>query len=333
MKTFAQLIAQGILGESDYIVIEGNLLDHVPSLLEGEETLEEAAGVLKGIPSHITKTMTAKYGRATVAGENSDTSTTEVKAKSPAHTAITAGLQKGQHVIIKHNGKVIGSIHPDSGYSGGRPEHTVLDAGEKGAKSVADTNYVRGKQYKGYREPDRSYSFQRKSLTRGEAISHAHEMIEKHGGYKGHQVEIEHIGPDKNRAAVSKTRTDARPSSERGKADQPKSLAAVTARAGSKLVDKYAGQHGAHAEAKAIHEKLGKAIDDGDHAAVRYHMRELDNHINSKGISKEAPSARWAKDEAKNIGERGGSRTDKYNYSAERFGDKVRELKGTSKKS
>ena len=304
-----------------------------------EEILGEAAGALAGLPSHIIKHMAHRYvSGGKQAGENSPTEVHPVKAKTAAHVAITDALNKGHHVVVKKDGKVLASVH--SYDTGGRPVNSVVKADGDGGKVKQETTKfnrtVRGGKVNVYR-----HTYERSDLTRAEAINHVHKLVDEHGGYKGGNVEIHTIGVDKNRAALQKERGTNRgkyvssPSSGgkvrndgRGKATDEKSLAAVTKRAAERIANKYSSEAGPKAAALDIHAKMGEAIKNGDHKAVRQHMEALANHMHNSGLSADSFDKSRVIDAGKDMGERGGQRNDKYNWSRDDFVKGVRKLKG-----
>ena len=306
-----------------------------------EELLGEAAGALAGLPSHIIKHMAHRYvSGGKQAGENSPTEVHPVKAKTAAHVAITDALNKGHHVVVKKDGKVLASVH--SYDTGGRPVNSVVKADGDGGKVTHETTKynrtVRGGQVNVYR-----HTYERSDLTRAEAINHVHKLVDEHGGYKGGNVEIHTIGVDKNRAALQKERganrgeyvrnayQDGRIRNDgRGKATDEKSLAAVTKRAAERIANKYSSEAGPRATALDIHAKMGEAIKNGDHKAVRQHIEALANHVRSEGLSADSFEKSRVIDAGTDMGERGGQRgnNEKYNWRRDDFVRGVRKLKG-----
>ena len=304
-----------------------------------EEILGEAAGALAGLPSHIIKHMAHRYvSGGKQAGENSPTEVHPVKAKTAAHVAITNALNKGHHVVVKKDGKVLASVH--SYDTGGRPVNSVVKAdGDGGKVTHQTTKYnrtVRGGKVDVYR-----HTYERSDLTRAEAINHVHKLIDEHGGYKGGNVEIHTIGIDKNRAALQKERGTNRGeyvknaygtvrNDGRGKATDEKSLAAVTKRAAERIANKYSTEAGPKAAALDIHAKMGEAIKNGDHKAVRQHIEALANHVHKEGLSADSYAKSRVIDNATDMGEHGGQRgkNEKYNWRRDDFVASVRKLKG-----
>ena len=306
-----------------------------------EEILGEAAGALAGLPSHIIKHMAHRYvSGGKQAGENSPTEVHPVKAKTAAHVAITDALNKGHHVVVKKDGKVLASVH--SYDTGGRPVNSVVKADGDGGKVKQETTKfnrtVRGGKVNVYR-----HTYERSDLTRAEAINHVHKLVDEHGGYKGGNVEIHTIGVDKNRVALQKERGTNRGeyvknlsgnggvrNDGRGKASDEKSLAAVTKRAAGRIANKYSSEAGPKSKALDIHAKMGEAIKNGDHKAVRQHMEALANHMHNSGLSADSYDKSRVIDAGEDMGERGGNRSkdEKYNWRRDDFVKGVRKLKG-----
>ena len=306
-----------------------------------EELLGEAAGALAGLPSHIIKHMAHRYvSGGKQAGENSPTEVHPVKAKTAAHVAITDALNRGHHVVVKKDGKVLASVH--SYDTGGRPVNSVVKADGDGGKVTHETTKfnrtVRGGKVEVYR-----HTYERSDLTRAEAINHVHKLVDEHGGYKGGNVEIHTIGVDKNRAALQKERDANRGdyvrnayhdgkvrNDGRGKASDEKSLAAVTKRAAERIANKYSTEAGPKSKALDIHAKMGEAIKNGDHKAVRQHMEALANHMHNSGLSADSYDKSRVIDAGTDMGERGGQRgnNEKYNWHRDDFVRGVRKLKG-----
>ena len=331
---------------TDCWIFEGDLGEAASQLSLNESELDEdilgeAAGALAGLPSHIIKHMAHRYASGgKQAGENSPTEVHPVKAKTAAHVAITDALNKGHHVVVKKDGKVLASVH--SYDTGGRPVNSVVKADGDGGKVKQETTKfnrtVRGGKVNVYR-----HTYERSDLTRAEAINHVHKMVDEHGGYKGGNVEIHTIGVDKNRVALQKERGTNRGeyvknlsgnggvrNDGRGKASDEKSLAAVTKRAAERIANKYSSEAGPKSKALDIHAKMGEAIKNGDHKAVRQHMEALANHMHNSGLSADSYDKSRVIDAGEDMGERGGQRgkNEKYNWRRDDFVRGVRKLKG-----
>ena len=104
----------GYEDDQEFIVTEGWNEEDISELFENysEEEIEDALseGIFSGIHpkavKDITKGLTDFRG-----GENSPHKVVPVKNKSQTHTAIAEKLNN-HHVIVKHNGKVIATLHP-----------------------------------------------------------------------------------------------------------------------------------------------------------------------------------------------------------------------------
>jgi hypothetical protein len=116
-----------------YIVTEGwDNDDEILDLLESaeyEDLLDE--GVFSGLNKDIIKNMTGTRTNS-VAGENSATKASEAKNKSTTHKTI-ADAMENNHVIVKHNGKVIATSHPAYGGGDHRAELRVTDGNNRRA--------------------------------------------------------------------------------------------------------------------------------------------------------------------------------------------------------
>lgn len=320
MKSFQSILSESLLNQGSFFVIEGEL---------SEDQLMESAGALADIPNHIVKTMTKNHSAP--AGENSEVNTEQVKAKTAMHVELSNKLRAGHHAVIRHNGRVIGSVHPSNFQNGARDTHVAHDADSSDVKTKQETRHVRGKsrKYGGqwHHEPDCSYTVARKDLTRGEAIDHVHRLVDAAGGYKGHTVTIDAIPADEKRIKKQSKRISDRRSDP---IEDPRSFKSTTVRAGSKLVDKYQTKKESNkAIAKDLHAKLGKAIEDGDYKAARQHAYALDHHVNNRGLSDDTDSseASSAKDDLARISS-GSSRHS--GWSSESFAKNLRRLKAAS---
>ena len=323
MKSFRTLLSESIIGSTDemFIVLEGEEAFDLQ-----EESLDEAAGALAGIPKNITKTMTSTYGGG--AGEHSTVTIHQAKNKSNLHSAIADGMAAGHHVVIKKHGKVLGSIHNATGSSS---KHTQEVMTPDAAVSQTETRHIRGKYRGGRMEPDHSYKYERKSFTKGEAVDKAKAMVDAAGGYDG--VEVHHISKDAERAKKREERNPSMANRPKVEPGTTRSLKDVAHRAATKLVDKYADSAGsAHAKAKELHAQLGKAIEAGDHRTTRKLIGDLNNHVTYHGLDKHS----YDQEEAvRHAGSTGGQRlTSPYrarepSYDAEQFVRHLRKVKGT----
>ena len=346
MKSFRSLLESslgarlsGELKESEetFFFFEGD----ISSLTEDQ--LFEGAGPLSGVPSHIAKNMTGYY-RHNRAGENSESHTFPVKNKSNVHTHVAAGLDAGHHVLIKKHGKVIASIHGDGASSGQRETHKVLDGDNDKPHAIPETKIHRGKFRSGRWEKDYVTKHERTALTKGEAISHAQQVVDASGGHDG--VEVVHVSRDKNRDDVIKQREQTRGvyrGTRKGsaKGSQPiydraasnpedaKSFGGIAHSAAKKLVAKYSEGGSANDKAKELHAAVGRALESGDHHAVSNSMAQLQQHLNNNGYSKTSYEAYRVIDAAGDLSQdkrTGGS------YAAGHFVRSLRNLKDKNKK-
>ena len=143
------------------------------------------------------------------AGEHSPVETHEVSNKSQTHQAIVDKMGS-HHVIVKHNGKVIATIHPQQNEA--RPEFKAHDGeGNVEQKDRVETwrtpkTRSGGQTFGGHL---RTSEYKSNRLTKGEAIEHAQNQIAKHGGFSGHNVELHFIGKDMRLEQVTLRKTDA----------------------------------------------------------------------------------------------------------------------------
>ena len=313
-------MSESIIGTSDemFIVLEGEEAFDLQ-----EESLDEAAGALAGLPKNITKAMTNPAVASAGAGENSTVTVHQAKNKSNLHSAIADGMSAGHHIVIKKHGKVLGSIHSDA-YSSSK--HTQQIMTPDGEISQPETKYKTMPRRGGVRQPDHVYKYDRKRFTKGEAVDKAKSMVDAAGGYDG--VEVHHITKDAERAKKREERNPSfanRPKVEPG---TTRSLKDTAHRAATKLVDKYANAAGsAHAKAKELHAQLGQAIEAGDARSTRRLIGVLNNHVYLHGLDKHSYDA----DEAiHHGGSTGGQKlTSQYgaNYDAKQFIHHLRKVK------
>ena len=275
--------AGGDEDEQEFIVTEGWNEEDISELFENysEEEIEDALseGIFSGIHpkavKDITKGITDFRG-----GEHSPHETTTVNNKSKAHTAIANKLNN-HHVIVKHNGKVIATLHPLD--NAARSDFHVNDADGK-QHQVERTEKWRSKTYQrngrrfGGDMYTREYTDSR--LTKGEAIEHAQNQIAKHGGFDGHKVDLHFIGKDEERPKIAKERSNNR----RMNRENPKTFENIAGRAadrvtGAKVKDAYGAKHYAQ-EAHEHKKNLDKAFESGNHEHAAVYASELANSLN-----------------------------------------------------
>lgn len=273
--------------EQEFIVTEGWNEEDISELFENysEEEIEDALseGIFSGIHpeavKEITKGLTDFRG-----GEHSPHESTTVNNKSKTHTAIANKLNN-HHVIVKHNGKVIATLHPLD--NADRSEFHANDADGKEHR-VERTEKWRSKTYQrngrrfGGDLNTRQYTDSR--LTKGEAIEHAHSAIEKAGGYKSttpfgtkkdNNVELHFIGKDEERSKIAKERSN----NKRPNRENPKTFENIAGRAadrvtGVKVKDPVGAKHYAQ-EAHEHKKNLDKALTKGDHYEAANHAEKL----------------------------------------------------------
>lgn len=277
----------GTEDEQEFIVTEGWNEEDISELFENysEEEIEDALseGIFSGIHpkavKDITKGLTDFRG-----GEHSPHESTTVNNKSQTHTAIASKLNN-HHVIVKHNGKVIATLHPLDNAS--RSDFHAND-GEGKEHRVERTEKWRSKTYQrngrriGGDLHTRQYTDSR--LTKGEAIEHAHSAIEKAGGYKSttpfgtkkdNNVELHFIGKDEERSNIARER---RKNAEIND-ESPKLFKNIAAKAADKITGAQpkdpvgAEIHLRHA--KEHKENLDKALSKGNHYEAAQHAEKL----------------------------------------------------------
>lgn len=264
--------------EQEFIVTEGWNEEDISELFENysEEEIEDALneGIFSGIHpkavKDITKGLTDFRG-----GEHSPHESTTVNNKSKTHTAIANKLNN-HHVIVKHNGKVVATLHPLDNAS--RSEFHVND-GEGKQHQVERTEKWRTQRYQsggrmhGGEQRTRQYTDSR--LTKGEAIEHAQNQIAKHGGFDGHNVELHFIGKDEERSNIARER---RKNAEINN-KSPKLFKNIAAKAADKITGAQpkdpVGAEIHLRRAKEHKENLDKALSKGNHYEAAQHAEKL----------------------------------------------------------
>ena len=268
--------------EQEFIVTGGWNEEDISELFENysEEEIEDvlSEGIFSGIHpkavKDITKGITDFRG-----GEHSPHESTTVNNKSKTHTAIANKLNN-HHVIVKHNGKVIATLHPLD--NAARPDFHVNDG--EGKEQHTDSR-----------------------LTKGEAIEHAQNQITKHGGFDGHKVELHFIGKDEKRQKIAKERSNNRLINR----ENPKTFENIAGIAadrvtGAKAKDAYSAKHYAQ-EAHEHKKNLDKAFESGNHKHAAVYASELANSLNKAhelGSINRTYDQKRANFAARNIGNR-----------------------------
>jgi hypothetical protein len=276
----------GAEDEQEFIVTEGWNEEDISELFENysEEEIEDALseGIFSGIHpkavKDITKGITDFRG-----GEHSPHEIASVNNKSKTHAAIAEKLNN-HHVIVKHNGKVVATMHPLD--NAARPDFHVNDG-------------------EGKEQRTRQYTDSR--LTKGEAIEHAQNQIAKHGGFDGHNVELHFIGKDEERPKIARERSNNR----RINRENPKTFENIAGRAadrvtGAKVKDAYGAKHYAQ-EAHEHKKNLDKAFESGNHKHAAAYASELANSLKKAhelGSVNRSSTQSHANLAARNIGHR-----------------------------
>lgn len=267
--------------EQEFIVTEGWNEEDISELFENysEEDIEDALseGIFSGIHpkavKDITKGLTDFRG-----GEHSPHDSTTVNNKSKTHTAIANKLNN-QHVIVKHNGKVIATLHPLDNVSRASRSEFHANDGEGKEHRAERTEAWRSKTYQiGGRRLGGDLSTRRYTdsrLTKGEAIEHAQNQIAKHGGFDGHNVELHFIGKDEERPKIAKERSNNR----RMNRENPKTFENIAAKAADKITGAQpkdsVGAEIHLRRAKEHKENLDNALSKGNHYEAAQHAEKL----------------------------------------------------------
>ena len=264
--------------DQEFIVTEGWNEEDIYELFENysEEEIEDALneGIFSGIHPKSVKEITKGFTDFP-GGEHSPHETVSVKNKSQAHTAIASKLNN-HHVIVKHNGKVVATLHPLDNAS--RSDFHVND-GEGKQHQVERTETWRTRTYQrdgrrfGGHLNTRQYTDSR--LTKGEAIEHAQNQIAKHGGFNGHNVELHFIGKDEERPKIARER---RKNAEMND-ESPKLFKNIAAKAADKITGVQpkdpVGAEIHLRRAKEHKENLDKALSKGNHYEAAQHAEKL----------------------------------------------------------
>lgn len=273
-----------------YIVTEGwDNDDEILDLLESaeyEDLLDE--GVFSGLNKDIIKNMTGTRTNS-VAGENSATKAAAATNKSTTHKTIADAMETN-HVIVKHNGKVIATSHPAYGGGDHRAELRVTDGNNEQSRSITSPRrklsgtgkwrngrYVKP-EYVGGHETDTGL------FNKGHALEYIHNKIQDAGGYKGHHVEIHIIGKDSQREAKHNERARNKNKSDIFYSNHPKAFQNIAKRAAEKLtkpaIDPQA--HKSISDDIAEHSKNMKdSIANGDHWGAATHAEKLAKSLKS----------------------------------------------------
>ena len=264
--------------EQEFIVTEGWSDKDISELFENysEEEIEDALseGIFSGIHpkavKDITKGLTDFPG-----GENSPHAATSVNNKSQAHTAIASKLNN-HHVIVKHNGKVVATLHPLD--NAARSDFHANDADgkehrvERTKKWRSQTYQISGRTIGGD-IATRRYTDSR--LTKGEAIEHAQNQIAKHGGFNGHNVELHFIGKDEERPNIARERRKNAKMND----ESPKLFKNIAAKAADKITGAQpkdpVGAEIHLRRAKEHKENLDKALSKDNHYEAAQHAEKL----------------------------------------------------------
>ena len=268
----------GAEDEHEFIVTEGWSDKDISELFENysEEEIEDALseGIFSGIHpkavKEITKGLTDFRG-----GEHSSHEATSVNNKSKTHTAIASKLNN-HHVIVKHNGKVVATLHPLNNAARSDFHANDVDGKEHRVERTEKwrtQRYQSGGRMHGGEQRTRQYTDSR--LTKGEAIEHAQNQIAKHGGFNGHNVELHFIGKDEERPKIAhERRRNAKMNDE-----SPKLFKNIAAKAADKITGAQpkdpVGAEIHVRRAKEHKENLDNALSKGNHYEAAQHAEKL----------------------------------------------------------
>ena len=270
--------------DQEFIVTEGWNEEDISELFENysEEEIEDALneGIFSGIHPESVKEITSRHTNFR-GGEHSPHETISVNNKSKTHTAIANKLNN-HHVIVKHNGKVIATLHPLDNDAASSDFHANDADGKEHRVERTEKWRSRTYQRNGLRHGGdlNTHQYTDSRLTKGEAIEHAQNQIAKHGGFDGHNVELHFIGKDEERPKIAKERSNNR----RMNRENPKTFENIAGRAadrvtGVKVKDAYGAKHYAQ-EAHEHKKNLDKALESGNHEHAAVYASELANSLN-----------------------------------------------------
>lgn len=277
----------GTEDEQEFIVTEGWNEEDISELFENysEEEIEDALseGIFSGLHPRTVQQMAREYSDYK-AGEHSPVETHEVSNKSQTHQAIVDKMGS-HHVIVKHNGKVIATIHPQQNEA--RPEFKAHDGeGNVEQKDRVETwrtpkTRSGGQTFGGHL---RTSEYKSNRLTKGEALDHVHDAINKAGGYKSttpfgtkknNKVELHFIGKDEERPNIARER---RKNAEINN-ESPKLFKNIAAKAADKITGAQpkdpVGAEIHLRRAKEHKENLDKALSKGNHYEAAQHAEKL----------------------------------------------------------
>lgn len=292
-RKLLESIRQVVSGETEYEVVEkkdliseayADMLDENTEfeIYEINDTLEEGAGSLAGLPKHIAKVITKHHG----GGENSSVvDHGPITSHSKLHGALSNAMKdhNGTHVLY-HNDKPIGALHTSYVASGTRPEYGIekTDGPVKAKHSEKVHGTGKYDNRAGKYIPLRIHEYETPKHNKDNALMKMiHHIASRHAGdadmtdkstYKAHKFEVKTFKPDAARKEKKEIRAGARPHPDNS------TLKRNTDKAVEKMANKHLAGDGPLTKTKELHAALGKAIESGDHKAVRQHLGALDSH-------------------------------------------------------
>lgn len=271
------------------------------------DQLDEDAGSLKGLPSHIIKHITNNSTPPLAAGKDSEIEKHAPKSLSALHSHIKDGMDKKHTVAIHVNGKLHKVVTPTRFSLGSRQEYQVHD--DEGMNKETSSKHVRvSPRARAYDSGLRNVT--KSSFSKSDAVIKATAGLNDKEFVKNNKVEVHHIAPDLKRAAIAYQRAKGKPEYDYYSNNTQKGahrtagdrLAGIKDSAAEKIArKKLAGGEGAREEAKKLHDELGKHIAAGNHREVRDALHRLSSHIQNKGLESQEDKVGQYKNELKNL--------------------------------
>lgn len=268
-KTPAENLTESVQtpeSEELYFVTEGWSDDDIDYLQENftaddmYTVLEES--IFHGAGPHIISSII--NGGIKRGGEDSAVHVSTVSKKGHVYDHLR-GADEGdgekhdsKHTIVRHNGKVIASIHPQ---------------GEEGnIKYTANDQHDHAKDDNGG---------QGTHISKGKAYDHIYNAIEKAGGYKGHNVELHSFKTDHVRSDKEQSRQALKHNTNPD--HQHKSFQGIASRAANKVVDSHTGDDKLASHVEAHTKKIKNKLD-----TIRKHINAAEQSKDYAGVVKHA---------------------------------------------
>ena len=267
MKEVPQNLTESINETEElYFVTEGWDEDDIDYLQENfsEEdmhtVLEES--IFHGAGPHIISSIV--NGGIKRGGEDSAVHVSTVTKKGHVYDHLR-GADEGdgekhdsKHTIVRHNGKVIASIHPQG--EAGNIKYTANDQHDH----AKDANGGQGTH-----------------ISKGKAYDHIYNAIEKAGGYAGHHVELHSFKTDHARVGKEQSREALKHNVN--PAHQSKSFQGIASRAANKVIDTHTGDDKLANHVEAHTNKIKNKLD-----TIRKHMKAAEQSKDYSSVVKHA---------------------------------------------